>query len=193
MMFDGDTVRFILLLEIPLWCNGAMNELGIVIILLVCGAAIAAVAIIVAKLVARNEEKRSAAESEQVAESVKYQYRAGGRMMSDLQQGFYLKLTETFGERCYIFPNVALAAILDTEIDGQDAKKALESITGQTVDYVMCHADSFRILCVVILGDDQRVATLMDAGLPVAVMSEAERMNKQEIVDQIAVAIRKKN
>lgn len=170
-----------------------MNELGIVIILLVCGAAIATVAIIVAKLVARNEEKRSAAESEQVAESVKYQYRARSRMMSDLQQGFYLKLTETFGERCYIFPNVALAALLDTEIDGQDAKKALESITGQTVDYVMCHADSFRILCVVILGDDQRVATLMDAGLPVAVMSEAERMNKQEIVDQIAVAIRKKN
>jgi len=166
-----------------------MNELGIVIILLVCGAAIAATAIIVAKLVTKNEEKRL----EGSQKPVEYHYKARGRVMSDAQQSFYLKLVEVFGERCHIFPNVALEALLDAEIDGQDAKKALEKIAGQTADYVMCHADSFKILCVVVLEDDQWVATLADAGLPVAVMHGVEQMEEQQIVDQIAAAVRAKN
>lgn len=168
-----------------------MNELGIVLILLVCGAAIAAAAIIVAKLVTRNEEKK--AEEQREPKPVKYHYRSDGRVMSDSQQDFYQKLVEIFGERCYIFPNMALAALVDTEIKGQDAEDALEKIAGQTVDFVMCHADILKVLCVVVLEDDQRVATLRGAGLPVAVMRDSEQMRKEQIVDQIAAAVRKKN
>lgn len=167
-----------------------MNELGIVIILLVCGAAIAAAAIIVAKLVARNEEKRLEEESQK---PVDYRYKAKDQVMSDQQRSFYLKLVETFGERCHIFPNVALATFLDVETDGQDLKKAPEEIAGQVADFVMCHADSFKILCVVILEDDQRASMLTDAGLPVAVIHGAEQMEERQIVDQIAAAIRKKH
>lgn len=182
-----------------------MNELGIVIILLVCGAAIAGTAIVVAKLATRNtarlaeeqEEPDDAAEAELEAafDSMpeKYHYRAEGRVMSDQQQDFYMKLSGIFGERCYIFPNVAVAALLDAEISGQDAKRAVEKIAGLTVDYVMCQADSFKILCVVVLADDQRVAILRGAGVPVAVIRDAEHAEKQQIVDQIAVAVRKKN
>lgn len=168
-----------------------MNELGIVLILLICGAAIAAAAIIVAKLVTKNEEKRAA--EQEKPEPAKYHYGSEGRVMSDSQQDFYRKLAEVFGERCYIFPNMALAALVDTEIKGQDAEKALERVAGQTVDYVMCHADSLKVLCVILLDDDQRVATLRGAGLLVAVMREAEQMEKEQIVDQIAAAVRRKN
>lgn len=166
-----------------------MNELGIVLILLVCGAAIAAAAVVVAKMVTKNEEKKAEAKRE----PVKYHYRSNGLVMDAQQQDFYQKLTEVFGERCYIFPNMALTALVDAKISGQDAEKALEEVAGQTVDYVMCHADDLKILCVVVLADDQRVKTLKGAGLPVAVMREAEQMEKQQIVDQIAAAVRTKS
>lgn len=185
-----------------------MNELGIVVILLVCGAAIAAAAVIVAKLATRNVAKQAADEDEEArlvaeaeadkrelaesieADPVKYHYRTKNRVMSDGQQEFYQKLAEVFGERCYIFPNVALAAMLDAEISGQDDVKAMARVAGLTADFVMCHADDLRILCVVVLADDRRVKILKEIGVPVAVMREPGQMDKQQIVDQITAAIR---
>lgn len=177
-----------------------MNELGIVIILLVCGAAIAGTAIVVAKLATKNEKKladelREAeleAAFDQDVEPAKYHYRAEGRVMSAQQEDFYMKLAGIFGERCYIFPNVAMVALVDAEISGQDEKMAMRKIAGQTVDYVMCRADNFKILCTVVLADDQRVAILRGAGVPVAVMRDPLQMEKQQIVDQIAAAVRTK-
>lgn len=181
-----------------------MNELGIVVILLVCGAAIAVTAIVVAKLATRNTQKlaeelaeepddTAEAELEAAFESMpaRYHYRANGRVMSDAQQDFYMKLAGTFGERCYIFPNVAVSALLDAEISGQDAKLAMGKVAGQVVDFVMCHAENMKILCVVVLADDARVALLREAGVPVAVMRDPLQMEKQQIVDQIAAAVRK--
>lgn len=173
-----------------------MDELGIVLILLVCGAAIAAAAIVVAKLVTKNENKKATAEEPEeapVSAPAKFHYRSDGRVMSEAQEEFYQKLAEIFSERCYIFPNVAVAALVDAEINGQDAEKALAEIAGQTVDFVMCHADNMKVLSVVVLGDDRRVTILRNAGLPVAVMREPAEMDKQQIVDQIAAAVRKKS
>lgn len=124
--------------------------------------------------------------------------------MTRREEEFFRTLSDIFGEKCYIVPQVHLSALLDHEVKGQNWKGAFSHINGKSVDYVLLRSKDLSVLCAVELDDsthdkinrierDREVERLLnDSNIPLIRLRNPGRMSKQEIVDIFAETINEK-
>jgi hypothetical protein len=74
-------------------------------------------------------------------------------ILSKTEQEFFIRLCRSLPS-CYIFPKVALSALLEPkDVDEKTRKKGLSTIPNKTIDYVVCDSD-LKLICVIDLGND---------------------------------------
>ena len=121
--------------------------------------------------------------------------------MTRREEKFFVNLSEIFGEKCYIVPQIHLSALLDHKIPKQNWRGAFAHINGKSVDFVLLRRKDLSVLCAVELDDsthsvesrvkrDAEVERIFcQAKIPLVRIKAPEKMSKQEIVNLFADSI----
>ncbi len=132
----------------------------------------------------------------------RYRYRLKAAIMTPYEQKIFLTLNEIFSQKCYIIPQVHLSKLLEHKIKGQNWQGAFSHINGKSVDFVLLRKSTLEPLCAIELDDwthtlqdrqerDREVEFIFqNAGLPLVRFHNIDKLSKQEIVDNVAQAIR---
>ncbi len=67
-----------------------------------------------------------------------YQYKHKNFFMTRAEHECYDALVRAVGDRYYVFPQVHLPSIVDSEVAGQNWKGAFRHISQKSVDFVLC-------------------------------------------------------
>ena len=73
-----------------------------------------------------------------------YAYIAKDIPMTRVEAEFFVKLSRTVEERYYVFPQMHLSAILQSNVSVNDENYAFRHINGKSVDYVLCDKQTLR-------------------------------------------------
>ncbi len=82
-----------------------------------------------------------------------YRYSRKQHFISPSEKAFYKLLTETAGDRYYIFPQVHLSSIFKNETVGRYRKLGFQIINRRSVDFVLCAKDTLEPVYAVELDD----------------------------------------
>lgn len=135
----------------------------------------------------------------------KYSYRLRNHIMTAYEERVFGVLCGIFDSKCYVIPQVHLSKLLDHKVKGQNWQGAFSHINGKSVDFVLLRKSDLSPICAIEIDDwshklDERKARdaevermFASVQLPLVRLKHIEYMTKQEIVDQIANAIKQPN
>ncbi len=86
-------------------------------------------------------------------EKPKYFYSAKKHLMTTSEEEFFRTLCKLFVNRCYVFPQVHLSAVLNHKTRGQDWRAAFFHINGKSVDFLLCDKKTLQPICAIELDD----------------------------------------
>ncbi len=134
-----------------------------------------------------------------------YKYRLRKHIMTSREEYFYKMLCEIFQNRWYVLPQVGLSTLLNHEVSGQNWYGAFQHINRKTVDYVLLSKSDLSVVCAIELDDythDRRSRKQRDSeverifksvNLPLVRFRNISNLSQQDIVNQIAAAIKSTN
>ncbi len=135
----------------------------------------------------------------------KYSYRLRNHIMTTYEEQVFNVLCDIFNSKCYVIPQVHLSKLLDHKVKGQNWQGAFSHINGKSVDFVLLRKSDLSPICAIEIDDwshkldgrkarDAEVERMFaSVQLPLVRLKHIEYMAKQEIVDQIANAIKQPN
>lgn len=135
----------------------------------------------------------------------KYSYCLRSHIMTAYEERVFGVLCGIFDSKCYVIPQVHLSKLLDHKVKGQNWQGAFSHINGKSVDFVLLRKSDLSPICAIEIDDwshklDERKARdaeveriFTSVKLPLVRLKHIEYMTKQEIVDQIANAIKQPN
>ncbi len=85
----------------------------------------------------------------------RYPYRQREHLFTPAEWRFYLALQQALPHGIVLFGKVRVADVLKTEsgLDASTRQKAFNKIAGKHFDYILCEADSGRMVCGIELND----------------------------------------
>lgn len=146
-----------------------------------------------------NKKRKVNKEAE--VEKSPYRYQKTDFLMSRAEHKFFDILIESVGDRCYVFPQIHLATILDHKIVGQNWRGAFRHIDEKSIDFVLCDKAYIKPLLAIELDDqthnrvdrkkrDSEVESILkEAGLSLLRFENHGNFDKIEITKRISEII----